>query len=648
MDLTPLYELRACLRASIIAGAALAAEDFRLRRAMDSFAPFEKAAPVFAKLGQLCRSVLDPACPDRAGDLLDAITLADAVLCTQAAVNVPGEVEPLEITSCGSVFSNAPYSVLAPLLEALTTSGGGKYSFVTETHDQRPELFDDYRVRDALVKALGAGYGELAEKAREWLSAMGEPVLPMLMDGFDPRGKRDMVRRVQTIEAIAGAKANDFYLQNIPEAEKDVRGALVFALRLDEGNAEKLIELFRTEKGPARRMAGFALARMDCPAANEFWLSSEKMKKQALSYAALATSSAVSRIVAEDIGKCLEPFEADQNAHLGKEELEQLQDCLGLLPGKHGPEICEIYRRMAALGPVMDNKPNPLPSKNKPKAQFKAVDTGALMPFSEVAAELLRWTLLYEPAPDLLDLAEELQNTVSAGYAAAGLTAVLLRCSSEEAYERSKYLLRLPPKLMGRPKAEIVSKAFTRLWWSPEQGHYFQFSVSDPAVGRIIAVRQPIAPLDRRWYTALLSMHTEDRTGLWMTKFFPLDDPALRERFGAHFYQSCLKAKTIYAYDLAYLHRLGWKKCEGLAVKYAKQVQNNTGRVGLWQLQEFLQALPGDKAAKQAEAREVCRLAENGTIVLLGTGGVMGSIEMLKAFVEKITDAPVMTTDQFM
>ena len=95
MELTPLYELRDRLRAGIIAGAALAAEDFRLSRAPENFAPLEKASPVFAKVGQLGRSALAPDCQDRAGALLDAITLCDAVLCTQGAVAVPGELEDL-------------------------------------------------------------------------------------------------------------------------------------------------------------------------------------------------------------------------------------------------------------------------------------------------------------------------------------------------------------------------------------------------------------------------------------------------------------------------------------------------------------------------------------------------------------------------
>ena len=60
MDISPLYELRARLRAAMIAGTGLLSEDFRLKRAVEAFAPLEKASPVFAKIGQLAGALLLP------------------------------------------------------------------------------------------------------------------------------------------------------------------------------------------------------------------------------------------------------------------------------------------------------------------------------------------------------------------------------------------------------------------------------------------------------------------------------------------------------------------------------------------------------------------------------------------------------------
>ena len=64
MDTTPIYELRARLRAAGIAGTSLLSEDFRLKRAYEAFKPLEAASPVFAKLGQLTTQLLAPDCPN--------------------------------------------------------------------------------------------------------------------------------------------------------------------------------------------------------------------------------------------------------------------------------------------------------------------------------------------------------------------------------------------------------------------------------------------------------------------------------------------------------------------------------------------------------------------------------------------------------
>ena len=169
MDISPLYELRARLRAAMIAGTGLLAEDFRLRRAAEAFAPLEQASPVFAKIGQLIGLLLSPDAEKKEDFLLDAITLVDAVLCTQGAVAVEGTVEPLAGGGWGSAVTNAPYSVVKTLTESLLNSGSGHYGYVLDTHRDRPELFRDYRIKAAMVQALGASYGARADSVAEWL-----------------------------------------------------------------------------------------------------------------------------------------------------------------------------------------------------------------------------------------------------------------------------------------------------------------------------------------------------------------------------------------------------------------------------------------------------------------------------------------------
>ena len=60
---------------------------------------------------------------------------------------------------------NAPYSVLKELLEGLEGTGGACYRI----REEHPALFRDYRVKYALVQALGASYAEFANDVAKWL-----------------------------------------------------------------------------------------------------------------------------------------------------------------------------------------------------------------------------------------------------------------------------------------------------------------------------------------------------------------------------------------------------------------------------------------------------------------------------------------------
>ncbi len=263
MDIAPVYELKSRLRAAAIAGTGLIKEDFRLARAIEGFKPLAGASPVFKKIAELSDTLLSDDCPDTAGTLLDLLSLTDSVICTLGVTAVKGEVSDLEAPAEGNIVINAPYSVLHEILSALTTSGSGHYNFLVEQHDLNRQLFSDYRVRPALVKALGASYSETANEAENWLCEQGKAVVPLLKKGFDPKGKKEMVRRVKVIDMISGAEENAFYLENLDNAAKDVRYRLVYALRHSKENVTKLMELCDKGKGISK-CAMFALAHIDC------------------------------------------------------------------------------------------------------------------------------------------------------------------------------------------------------------------------------------------------------------------------------------------------------------------------------------------------------------------------------------------------
>ena len=617
MDLTPLYELRERLRAGAIAGAALAADDFRLARALEGLTPLEKASPVFAKLGQLARSVLAPDCQDRAGALLDAITLCDAVLTTQGAVAVPGELEALPPRAGGTALTNAPYSVVAPLVEALT-SGSGHYSTVVDTHETHPELFSDYRVRDALVKALGAKYAELADTAGQWLCQEDKSILPLLTQGFDPAGKKEMARRGQVIDTIAGGSLNDWYISQLEGAKKQVRVMLIYALRHCPENLELLLKLAKTEKYDNKDAARWALARIQNPGALPFWR--EMMEADLIEngrFFMASNSPAATALTAELLERELEDLLAPDDAPWYTEKEKRLANLLYALVGKTGPAICDAYRKGAALGTKLDGSRAWKNGKGHINEQmFFQRPGGQKHPFSVALVEVLNQSIQWNPDPGLCTLAEELYESYGGLWAGPAVCAALLTKGAEEAAAVGKKLL--APSLTGKEEKQLLMNLvfgelagpggalpdFMRQGMDIVRPAYRRLN-NDPA-GLVKAFwvdlyYTPIAaPLDGWWYD-LMMRHRMDQK---LQYFIDKEDPALCQKIGEYF---CHRIKMgvldmPLQYAFSALTGCGWTQWKGLLLSY---IQHTSQSVHYWEVRNILQYLPISSKEKGEELADI-------------------------------------------
>ena len=243
MDISPLFVLRQRLHAAALAGAASCPGDARLAQACEALAPLEAAAPVFRKLGDLVRRLRGPEGEGRAAVLLEALTLADALACTQAAVAVPGEAEPVVPAGQGGAMADVPYSVLASFRKDLLSSRKSSPERLWAFPELRPEFFHEYRLSGFLRQGLAA-QGGYAKDIVEWLAARGEDILPLLEDGFDPDGGKEMAWRVKVLERARSAAANDFYCAQLDRGgSAAVRREQIYALQHDKSNTARLLEL---------------------------------------------------------------------------------------------------------------------------------------------------------------------------------------------------------------------------------------------------------------------------------------------------------------------------------------------------------------------------------------------------------------------
>lgn len=614
MDISPLYELRLRLKNTMISGCGLIEEDFRLKRAVEAMKPLEAASPVFAKIGQLLRVLLAEDCKDRAGALLDTITLVDAVLCTQGAVNVPGEVKEIETTSWGSTVTNAPYSVLHTLLEALTTSGGGRYAFVMETHESHPELFEDYRVKPVLVKALGASYAELAEQAASWLKESGESVLPLLYRNFDPKGKKEMVRRVQVIDAVAGAKANAFYLEKLPEAEKEVRGALIYALRHDQDNTALLMELAKTEKGSNKKMALWALAFAEGKDAAEFWQAYMKKKPgEAVPYLAETQTEWASRLVAESLKELLAPWvhysgREETRQELTKEKAGLIFAHLRALPGKTGPEVAECFRMAVDIKGNLDRKIEGESSVWN-LAGLPGCGGYKSLSFKKAIPHLLRYMFYMKPDEELGNLAAALYEEQGDDYfPAAGVAKMLFAPENEfvEWIDRRLYKKSILGKKLNRDAIDDLYRIFDNVYWD-EKAHAYVLLIapySEADEQRHEFSRPVFQPFDG-YFTDVFMECRHPKLDGHLERWIQPDNKEYCEKLRDYFYNRARTTPDNRIY-LAPLRKLGLKDCSGLALKYFK----GKGQVYGWDAWNYLHSMPGTWEAKLKEAESIYELVE--------------------------------------
>lgn len=350
MDITPIYELKTRLRAAMIAGTNLISDDFRLKKAAENLAPLAASSPVFAKINAMTQKLLEEKSPE---SLLDTITLVDSVLTTLGTTEVKGELESLPDNGISSISVTAPYSQLSTVIDALTMPGSGQFNRIVEIRENTPEIFRDYRIKPALIKGLGASYAELADTAANILKGMGKEIIPLVKKDFDPKGKKEMVRRLNVIEDVCGAEENDFYLEQLENAEKDVRKALIYVLRHDEKNIDRLIELTKTEKGKLKTAALAALISFDNEKAAEFFNEYAKKKpaeviealhRVSSEWTSELTAQLINEVLVDDKGNKITLSQAANGDKVKLKVKTSYWDMNSALWGKWGADIEKLYR----------------------------------------------------------------------------------------------------------------------------------------------------------------------------------------------------------------------------------------------------------------------------------------------------------------
>lgn len=615
MNLQPLYDVKERLEQAAIAGTGLLGEDFRLRRAAETLKPLAAASPVFGKIDAGLAKLLSAPAEERPGLLLDLLALVDAVVYTQARTGVEGELVPLPAGS--GQYQELSYSQLQPLLTALTGTGGGRMETIRSAWENHPGFFADFRVLPALVAGLGDSYGDIADLNGKIAKRVGPAAIPLLKEGFDPAGKKEMARRVQVMEETAGASENAWYLEQLSRAKKPVRQALILALRHDPANVQTLIGLCQTEKKECQEAARFALARMETGEARTYWESlAQRDIYGAVAAMRLSTTRTAAELTAGWFLQTMEQVKKNPAMPLNEELFDLLGRLRTAIECKTGPEVCEAFRAAAGLGTALDRDYTYTENgrtKTRPMRFYcrgATTDPDSQRYFSAAMPFTLMRSVQLTRDGGLCALARELAKTYGGGWIAPALCASLLTEDSGTAGQRAKELLQPRFRLFGRKGADtrgILQDVLWGLCWHDGRYEYMVYA-NDPA-NQIRAFFEPeehpilTRELDPVWFELLLEMGGMDAQIMNLVR--PMDHPVM-DKVGKYLYTRATRGKNAGGY-IQYVRALilcGWKDWGGFFVKCA-QVQ---GEVSYYSVRNMLDALPVSGKEKAAQLREVTDL----------------------------------------
>ena len=272
MNFEPLYELKNRLENVAVVGINLVKDDFRLKRAVEQVKEYSNAAKVFKQIYDMGNSLISTDDEDKCDLFLDLLALLDAVLCTQATTysgEKPQEIKTIAKTK--DFYKELHYSELSPLIYAFTENGGGRLNIITDSFKSSPEIMKDFRVKTYMIHGLSDKYSEIVDRMAEELKKQGKEVIPLLKDGFDPQGKREMISRLEIIASICKEEENDFYKYCIENGSKEIKEIAIGFLMYDQNNIDYILDLTKTEKGKLKNKAFEALSYMNDGRAAEEW-----------------------------------------------------------------------------------------------------------------------------------------------------------------------------------------------------------------------------------------------------------------------------------------------------------------------------------------------------------------------------------------
>ena len=558
MNFEPLYELKNRLENVAVVGINLAKDDFRLQRAVEQVKEYSTVAKVFKQIYDMGNSLISTDDEDKCDIFLDLLALLDAVLCTQATT-YSGE-KPQEIKTIAKskdFYKELHYSELSPLIYAFTQEGGGRLNVIEDAIDNNSEIFDDFRLKSYMINGLSDKYSEIVDRITRELRKQRKEIIPLLKDGFDPQGKREMLARLDIISHIGKENENDFYKYCIENGNKDIKEMAIGALKYSQDNIDYILDLTKTEKGKLKNKVFEVLSYMNDSRAEKEW---DKFFKK----------------------KPLENIE-----YLRWTDQKWATDYLNNFIGVYIEELKNRSLKTAEERRIVENEVTRICSVILNKRTDKILSLFKdLYPYNKYEIKkILSFYIVTDLNKELTDLIKELARKYEGEFLEQEFLISLIKDKPETVYKNfSKYagvggleeeikklfnslfkdnkISKNKEEAKAQEEFRTLFNVIFHIYYNEESKEYI-LQWSNMITYNSIQIK--LSGFDKRWYDVIFELD-DDYYEKWnyyssyntsIKRLYNPDIKGMKEKYGA-FYYNIILSRIPYNEDIEFLNKLGW------------------------------------------------------------------------------------------
>lgn len=558
MNFEPLYELKNRLENVAVVGINLAKDDFRLQRAVEQVKEYSTVAKVFKQIYDMGNSLISTDDEDKCDIFLDLLALLDAVLCTQATTY--SREKPQEIKSIAKnkdFYKELHYSELSPLIYAFTQEGGGRLNVIEDAIDNNSEIFDDFRLKSYMINGLSDKYSEIVDRITRELRKQRKEIIPLLKDGFDPQGKREMLARLDIISHIGKENENDFYKYCIENGSKEIKEFAIGALKYSQDNIDYILDLTKTEKGKLKNKAFEVLSYMNDSRAEKEW---DKFFKK----------------------KPLENIE-----YLRGTDQQWATDYLNNFIGVYIEELKNRSLKTAEERRIVENEVTRICSVILNKRTDKILSLFKdLYPYNKYEIKkILSFYIVTDLNKELTDLIKELARKYKGEFLEQEFLISLIKDKPETVYKNfSKYagvggleeeikklfnslfkdnkISKNKEEAKAQEEFRTLFNVIFHIYYNEESKEYI-LQWSNMITYNSIQIK--LSGFDKRWYNVIFELD-DDYYEKWnyyssyntsIKRLYNPDIKGMKEKYGA-FYYNIVLSRIPYSEDIEFLNKLGW------------------------------------------------------------------------------------------